>query len=66
VYSPVEMTPVLASPAPIAAPWLTGASPGGPEGAVDGGPYEVQWQAWRRPVVQRTGLTAMGMALPPA
>jgi hypothetical protein len=67
--------------------WLTGASPGEPEGAVDGGPYGVQSQAWRRPVPVcptalewlqqcmawccrdgdgRTGLTATGMALPPA
>jgi hypothetical protein len=29
---------------------MTGASPGGLEGAVDGDPYEVQYQAWRRPV----------------
>jgi hypothetical protein len=26
------------------------ASPGGLVGAVDSGPYRVQWQAWRRPV----------------
>jgi hypothetical protein len=30
--------------------WLTGTSPGGLEEAVDGDPYGVQWQAWRRPV----------------
>jgi hypothetical protein len=28
---------------------LTGVSPGGSEGAVDGNPYGVQWQAWRAP-----------------
>jgi hypothetical protein len=30
--------------------WLAGASSDGPEEAVDGDPYGVQWQAWRRPI----------------
>jgi hypothetical protein len=71
----------------VKAEWLTGASPCGLEQAVDGDPYGVQWQTWRRPVPAcptalewlqqctawhyrggdgRTGLTATGMALPPA
>jgi hypothetical protein len=29
---------------------LTGAASRGLEGAIDNGPYEVQWQAWRHPV----------------
>jgi hypothetical protein len=60
------MTPVLASLALVTASWralylnrgvfedggvvVDRVSPGGPEGAVDGGPYGVQWQAWRRPI----------------
>jgi hypothetical protein len=102
-HSPVEMTPILTSLAPVTASWcalylnrggfegggvvVDRVSPGGPEGAVDGDPYVVQWQAWRRLVpacptaselLQQctawrcrggdgcTGLTATGMALPPA
>jgi hypothetical protein len=60
-HSPVEMTPILTSLAPVTASWcalylnrggfegggvvVDRVSPGGPEGAVDGDPYVVQWQA---------------------
>jgi hypothetical protein len=66
VYSAGELTVVLANLALVMASWhalysnkggLEGGSvvvdrgvSGGLEGAVDGDPYEVQWQAWRRPV----------------
>jgi hypothetical protein len=38
------------------------------EGAVNGGPYEAQWQAWRRPVLARSNsvgdvVTAPGVML---
>jgi hypothetical protein len=102
-HSPVEMTPVLASLAPVTASWHPlYLNRGGFEGegvvvdrgvsmrargSRDGDPYGLQWQAWRRPVPAcstalewlqqctawccrggdgRTGLTATGLALPPA
>jgi hypothetical protein len=30
--------------------WMAVMSPGGLEGVADVDPYEIQWQAWRRPV----------------
>jgi hypothetical protein len=65
-YSPVEMTPVLASLDLVTASWRAPyLNRGGFEGegvvvdrgvstrargSHDGDPYGVQWQAWRRPV----------------
>jgi hypothetical protein len=65
-YSPVEMTPVLASLAPVKASWhALHLNRGGFEaegivvdrgvsmrarGSRDGDPYGVQWQAWWRPI----------------
>jgi hypothetical protein len=34
------------------------------EGAVDGGPYEVQWRAWRRPVPVRSNSVGDVVAVP--
>jgi hypothetical protein len=52
--SVVELTAVLANLAPVAASWCALCSNrSGFEGrgiVVDSDPYEVQWQAWRRPV----------------
>jgi hypothetical protein len=34
------------------------------EGAVDGGPYEVQWRAWRRPAPVRSNSVGDIVAVP--
>jgi hypothetical protein len=34
------------------------------EGAVNGGPYEVQWRAWRRPVPMRSNSIRDVVAVP--
>jgi hypothetical protein len=34
------------------------------EGVVNGGPYEVQWQAWRRPVPVRSNSVGDVVAVP--
>jgi hypothetical protein len=34
------------------------------EGVVNGGPYEVQWQAWRRPVPVRSNSIGVVVAVP--
>jgi hypothetical protein len=36
------------------------------EGSVDGGPYEVQWRAWRRPVPVRFDIVGDVVAVPGA
>jgi hypothetical protein len=50
--SAAELAVGLAVLAPVVSPWrVLYSNSGGFEGeAVDGGQYEVQWQAWRRPV----------------